>query len=325
VRMLSRRLFFYLVTAWAAITLNFVLPRLMPGNPAENLVARFQGRLSPSAINAIRVLFGQNHQSIFSQYLQYWKDVVTGNFGISYSFYPTPVSSIIGQSIFWTLSLIGLCTVIGFVLGTTLGIIVGWKRGSWGDALIPVTTFLSSLPYFWFALMMVMIFSITLHWFPSSGGYGVGQVIGLNGPFLSSVLYYGFLPAITIVAASIGGWLLGMRNMMVMTLNEDYVLLAGAKGLSRRRVITSYAARNAILPSFASFAMSLGFVVGGAIVTEIVFNYPGIGTVLFTAAQGQDYPLLEAIFLTITIAVLVANLLADIAYIALDPRTRQES
>ena len=131
------------------------------------------------------------------------------------------------------------------------------------------------------------------------------------------------LPALTIVVASVGGWLLGMRNMMVTTLNEDYVLLAEAKGLSRLRVMFTYAGRNAVLPSVAGFAMSLGFVVGGAIVTEIVFNYPGIGTVLFQAAKGQDYPLLEAIFLTITIAVLMANLLADVAYVALDPRTRE--
>jgi peptide/nickel transport system permease protein len=200
---------------------------------------------------------------------------------------------------------------------------VGWRRGSWRDALVPVTTFLSSLPYFWFALIAILVFAVHLRWFPSSGGYGIGLQIGLNWPFLSSAIYYGILPALTIVVASVGGWLLGMRNMMITTLNEDYVLLAEAKGLSRVRVMFTYAGRNAVLPSIAGFAMSLGFVVGGAIVTEIVFNYPGIGTVLFQAAEGQDYPLLEAIFLTITLAVLIANLLADLAYIALDPRTRE--
>lgn len=322
-KVLRKRLLFYLVTAWAAITLNFILPRLMPGDPAQDLIQRFAGRLSPSAINAIRSLFGRPHASLLQQYASYWHNVVTLNFGISYSYYPSAVSTVIRQSIFWTLTLIGLCTVIGFVLGTFLGMVVGWKRGSWRDALVPVTTFLSSLPYFWFALMVILVFAVTLAWFPSSGGYGVGLSIGFSWSFISSAIYYGFLPALTIVVASVGGWLLGMRNMMVTTLNEDYVLLAEAKGLPRLRVMLSYAGRNAILPSFAGFAMSLGFVVGGAIVTEIVFNYPGIGTVLFQAAEGQDYPLLEAIFLTITIAVLLANLFADIVYVFLDPRTRE--
>jgi peptide/nickel transport system permease protein len=322
-RVLLRRLFFYAVTAWAAITLNFILPRLMPGNPAQGLIERFAGRLSPAAIHAIEVLFGQPHTSLISQYFEYWKQVVTFNWGISYTYYPTPVGEVIKESIFWTLVLIGFCTIIGFVLGTVLGMIVGWRRGSWRDALIPITTFLSSLPYFWFALMAILVFAVTWGWFPSSGGYGIGIPIGFTWSFISSAVYYGTLPALTIVVASIGGWLLGMRNMMITTLNEDYVLLAEAKGLSRMRIMFTYAGRNAVLPSVAGFAMSLGFVVGGAIVTEIVFNYPGIGTVLFQAAKGQDYPLLEAIFLTITIAVLVANLLADLAYIALDPRTRE--
>ena len=322
-RVLSRRLFFYVVTAWAAITLNFILPRLMPGNPAQDLIDRSAGKMTPSAIKAIQVLFGQPHTSLISQYFTYWHNVLTFNFGTSYSYYPTPVIQVIRQSIFWTLVLIGLCTIIGFILGTLLGMVVGWRRGSWRDALVPITTFLSSLPYFWFALMVILVFAVGLHWFPSSGGYGIGLTIGFNGQFISSAICSGALPALTIGVASVGGWLLGMRNMMITTLNEDYVLLAEAKGLSKLRVMFTYAGRNAVLPSVAGFAMSLGFVVGGAIVTEIVFNYPGIGTVLFQAAEGQDYPLLEAIFLTITMAVLIANLLADLAYVALDPRTRE--
>ncbi|MGH3166932.1 MAG: ABC transporter permease, partial [Trebonia sp.] len=269
-RVLGRRLLFYVVTAWAAITLNFILPRLMPGNPAQDLINRSTVKLSPAAIKAIQVLFGQPHASILSQYFTYWHNVVTFNFGVSYSYYPTPVIQVIRQSVFWTLVLIGLCTIIGFVIGTMLGMVVGWRRGSWRDALVPITTFLSSLPYFWFALMVILVFAVGLHWFPSSGGYGIGLAIGFNWPFISSAVYYGTLPALTIVVASVGGWLLGMRNMMITTLNEDYVLLAEAKGLSRLRVMFTYAGRNAVLPSVAGFAMSLGFVVGGAIVTEIV-------------------------------------------------------
>lgn len=322
-RVLLRRAVFYVITAWAAISLNFLLPRIMPGSPADALIAKFHGKLSPQAIEALRVLFGQSDASLWQQYLDYWRNLFSGNFGISYAYYPTPVADVLASSIGWTLILITVCTVLGFVVGTGLGMIVGWKRGSWLDGLIPVTTLLSSIPYFWFAICVVLIFSIILRWFPLSGGYSVTETIGLNWGFIGSSVYYATLPALTIVVASIGGWLIGMRNMMVTTVSEDYVRLAEAKGLSKRRVMYTYAARNAILPSFSSFAMSLGFVVGGSIVTEVVFNYPGIGTVLFKAAQAQDYPLMQGIFLVITITVLIANMLADILYVFLDPRTRE--
>jgi peptide/nickel transport system permease protein len=322
-RVVLRKAFFYLLTAWAAISLNFLIPRIMPGDPAENLIDEFRGKLSPSAVKALRVLFGQGDTTLWQQYLDYWHNVFTGNFGISYSYFPSPVSEVLGNSIVWTLVLITVCTILGFVIGTGLGMLVGWKRGSWLDSLVPVTTFLSSIPYFWFAIMIVLVFAIILKWFPLSGGYSVDTTIGFNWSFIGSALYYAILPALTIVIASIGGWLIGMRNMMVTTLSEDYVRLAEAKGLSKRRIMFTYAARNAILPSFSGFAMSLGFVVGGSIVTEIVFNYPGIGSVLFKAAQAADYPLMQGIFLVITVVVLVANLIADIAYAFLDPRTRE--
>ncbi|WP_431279538.1 ABC transporter permease [Leifsonia poae] len=322
-RVLLRRAVFYVITAWAAISLNFLLPRIMPGSPADALIAKFHGKLSPQAVEALRVLFGQSKATLWQQYLDYWHNLFTGNLGISYAYYPAPVADVLGSSIGWTLVLITVCTVLGFVIGTGLGMLVGWRRGSWLDSLIPVTTLLSSIPYFWFAICVVLIFSIILRWFPLSGGYSVLETIGFNWGFIGSAIYYATLPALTIVVASIGGWLIGMRNMMVTTLSEDYVKLAEAKGLPKRRIMFTYAARNAILPSFSSFAMSLGFVVGGSIVTEVVFNYPGIGTVLFKGAQAQDYPLMQGIFLVITITVLVANLLADFAYVFLDPRTRE--
>ncbi|MEU6851632.1 ABC transporter permease [Actinacidiphila alni] len=322
-RILFRKICFYLLTAWAAISLNFVIPRIMPGNPADNLINQFHGKLSPSAVKALRVLFGESDKNLWQQYVSYWHSVFTGDFGTSYAYYPSQVSDVLGQSMFWTLTLITVCTVLGFVIGTALGMLAGWKRGTWLDSLVPATTFLSSIPYFWFAIMVVYVFAITLKWFPLSGGYAVTETIGLNGGFIGSAINYAVLPALTIVVASVGGWLIGMRNMMVTTLSEDYVRLAEAKGLPKRRVMYAYAARNAMLPSFSGFAMSLGFVIGGSIVTEVVFNYPGIGSVLFKAAQAADYPLMSAIFLLITVLVLIANLIADIAYVFLDPRTRE--
>lgn len=325
-RFLIRRVVFYLITAWAAITMNFLIPRLMPGNPVEVLLARFQGRLSPLATKALLQLFGLNqHQSLLTQYGQYWSQLFRGNLGTSFTYFPTPVLHVIAQSLPWTAVLIGLTTIISFVLGTVLGTVIGWRRGSsWLESLIPVTTFFSAIPYFWLALICVFVFSAHLNWFPLSGGYSANTSPGLSGGFIGSAVYHGLLPAVTIVVSSVAGWILGQRNMMVTTLAEDYVVMAEAKGLRDRRVMVAYAARNAILPQMASFAMSLGFVVSGAILVEIVFSYPGIGYVLYQAVSNEDFPLMQGIFLVITLAVLVANFLADLSYAVLDPRTRQE-
>ena len=221
-------------------------------------------------------------------------------------------------------SLVGLSTVIAFVVGTLLGILAGWRRNSFLDLLTPVGAFLSSMPYFWFGLIIVGFFGLDLGLFPTSGGYAVVDQVGWNWTFISSALYHGVLPAITIVVSALGAWLLGMRNMMINTLGEDYVTMARAKGLRERRIIFSYAARNAILPNVAGFALSIGFVVAGALLTEIVFSYPGLGEVLYQAITGRDYPLMQGVFLVITLAVLIANLVADVCYVWLDPRARQE-
>jgi peptide/nickel transport system permease protein len=324
VRYLARRLGLYVIAGWAAITINFIIPRLMPGNPAEALLVRFHGQLKPQALHSLEALFGIGHQGIIGQYFTYLGDLASGNLGVSYTYFPTSVASVISGTLPWTLVLIGVSTVISFVLGTLLGVVLAWNRGSWRDAVLPISTFLSSIPYFWFGLVMLLLFSEHAHVFPASGGFSADTTIGFSGSFISSAAYHAVLPALTIVAASIGGWILGMRNMVLTTMSEDYVLLAQAKGLSARRVMFMYAARNAILPSVANFAMSLGFVVSGAILTEVVFSYPGIGYVLFQAVSNEDYPLMQGIFLVITFAVLVANLLADVVYVSLDPRTRQE-
>jgi peptide/nickel transport system permease protein len=325
-RFLLRRIIFYLVTGWAALTLNFLIPRMMPGNPVESLLARYSSQLTPSATRALTLLFGLNHSaSLWSQYTTYWAQLVHGNLGLSFTYFPASVVSVIGSSLPWSLALIGLTTIFSFVIGTLLGILSGWRRGSWWDTLAPITTFFSAVPYFWLGLACVYVFGAELHWFPLSGGYSSSLIPGLSLSFISSALYYGALPALTIVLSSMAGWLLGMRNMMVTTMAQDYVVMAEAKGLSKRRVMFAYAARNAILPSLSSFAMSLGFVVGGAILVEIVFSYPGIGFVLYSAVTNDDYPLIQGIFLCITLVVLAANFAADLVYVIVDPRTRQQA
>jgi peptide/nickel transport system permease protein len=324
-RHLIRRLGFYLVALWASATLNFLIPRLAPGDPAEALLARMHGRISPTALHALEVQYGISHESLFSQYVQYLNNLLHANLGTSFA-NAEPVTNLIARDLPWTLALIGMALIISFVVGTALGIAVAWWRGSKSDTiLMPAFTFLSAIPYFWFALALVFVLGYTLNWFPSYGGYDIySYTPGWDFGFFLSALNYAILPAFTIVVGSIAGWMLGMRNTMISTLSEDYVLMAEAKGLSRWRVMTIYAARNAILPNITSFALSLGFVVSGSLLTEIVFNYPGIGYALVQGVQNKDYPVIQGLFLIITVAVLLANFLADFVYVVLDPRVRSE-
>jgi peptide/nickel transport system permease protein len=325
-RFLLRRFAFYIVAAWLAITLNFVIPRLMPGDPVQQLFARTKQQANAQSLEAMRAAFGiDTHSSWIAQYGTYLNNAIHGQLGVSITYFPSSVASVIHTALPWTLALVGGATIVSFVLGTLLGVAAAWKRGSWVDHLLPVSAFFSAMPYFWLGAVALTIFAERLGWFPLSGAYDPSLTPAFNVQFLGSALLYGVLPAATIVLSSISGWLLGMRNVMMLTIPEDYVLLAQAKGLSNRRVIFSYAARNAMLPNLSSFALSLGFVVGGAILTEIVFSYPGVGFVLFQAVTNQDFPLMQGLFLIITVMVLLANLVADLAYVLLDPRTRESS
>jgi peptide/nickel transport system permease protein len=324
VRFLARRGVFYALTAWAAITLNFLIPRLMPGNPVEAQLAHHQGQLTYQATKALEVAFGIHlHESVWAAYGQYWGNVIHGNFGLSFTYFPTPVSTVIARSLPWTLCLVGLSVIIAWVLGTLIGIVAGWRRGGWWDSLIPAGALFQGIPTFWIGLIAVSVFGITLHWLPVSGGYSTNTVPSWTGAFISSALEHGILPALTIIFGSVAANLIGMRNMMVSTMTEDFVLVGEAKGLPRKRVMFRYAARNAILPSVVGFALNLGFVVSGALLVEQVYSYPGIGYVLFQAVGSEDYPLMQAIFLIITLTVLAANIAADIVFVLVDPRTRQ--
>ncbi|ADU10769.1 MULTISPECIES: ABC transporter permease [Micromonospora] len=323
-RFLLQRVAFYLFTAWAAITLNFFIPRMVPGDPVQSLISRNQGRISADAVASLRVLFGlDSDRSLWEQYVAYWGQLLRGDLGLSFTFFPAPVSEVIGSSLPWTVGLVGVTTIVSFLLGTALGVGAGWRRGSWIDGLLPATTFLSSIPYFWLGLVAIALFAGPGSFFPSSGGYEPGLVPAFDAYFIPSALQHSILPAATILVSSMSGWILSMRNMMVTVASEDYITVAHAKGLSERRVALSYAARNALLPNVSGFALSLGFIVGGTLLVEIVFSYPGLGFQLFQAVGAKDYPLMQGIFLIITISVLVANLLADVAYLLLDPRTRK--
>jgi peptide/nickel transport system permease protein len=322
-RFIIRRLAFYLVAAWVAITANFLIPRAMPGSVVDSVLAKFPNLLPP-ARKALEATLGAGNQgSVWSQYVTYLNHVFHLDFGVSLSNYPASVTSIVANGIYWTLGLVGVATVIAFAVGTGLGVLAGWRAGGRLDRALPAMMFLQATPYFFLALLLIQVLGIALHVFPVSGAYdAINYTPGWTGSYITNVLDHAFLPAVTIVVTSLAGWMLQMRNVMVTTVGEDYVLAAQAKGLSDRRVIFTYAARNALLPQLQGFGLALGFVVSGALVMEMVFSYPGIGYLLLNAAASKDTPLMQAIFLLITIAVLAANLLVDLVIVFVDPRVR---
>jgi len=322
----ARKLGLFVLTLWAAITLNFLLPRLMPGSPADAALAKLaqNGPVTEATKAAIEAQLGVPTGNAWEQYFAYLHQVLTLDFGVSYTFYPQSVGELVSTALPYTLVLVGVVTIVAFVLGTLLGVLAAWKRGTWLDTLPTLAgSFASAFPYFWTALLLLFFAGYVLRLFPTSGAYGPTASPQLTFEFLGDALYHAFLPALTILITSLGGWILGMRNTMISTLGDDYVTFAEANGLNPRTVALRYAARNAILPNLTSFGLALGGVVGGSILVEQVFGYPGVGYLLFNAVTNQDYPLMQALFLMITVSVLVANFLVDILYGVLDPRTRR--
>jgi peptide/nickel transport system permease protein len=322
VKFILRRLAFYAVAAWVALTLNFFIPRLMPGNAVEAIMSKFPN-LQPSAYRALEAMLGVGHPgSLWNQYVSYLDNVLHLNFGTDVMEYPAQVSALLAQTIPWTLTLVGTATVIAFLVGTGLGIVAGWRHGGWLERSLPGLMFLQAMPYFFLALILIELLAVRVHLFPIGQGYANGLVPGWHWAFIGSAVYHALLPALTIVITSVAGWMLQMRNVMITTIGEDYVVAAQAKGLRSRRVVFTYAARNALLPQLQGFGLALGFVVSGALVMEIVFSYPGIGLLLLDAVTSDDYPLMQAIFLVITFAILIANLIVDLLLVAFDPRVR---
>jgi peptide/nickel transport system permease protein len=323
-RFIVRRAGFYMFVAVAAVTLNFVLPRLMPGDPGTALLSRFRGKLAPEALAPLRAAFGLGEDPIPEQFLHYVVDVVHGNLGTSLAYFPASVASVIGEALPWTFLLAGSALLVSFTLGTALGIWAAWFRGGVVDRIVPpVLTLLGAFPYFWVAMLLLYAFGFSFRLAPAGHAMSDGMTPSWSLGFAIDVARHAALPVCSIVATSLGGWMLSMRNVMVTVLGTDFVLLARAKGLSPARVALAYAARNALLPQVTGFGMAFGFVVGGALLTEVVFAYPGQGYVLVQAVRAQDYPLLQGVFLVLTLTVLAANFFVDVLVRTLDPRTRE--
>jgi peptide/nickel transport system permease protein len=326
VRYLLRRLGFFVLTLWAALTLNFFIPRFMPGSPLQALRDRTHNKLSPQALQEMLTSFGYKpNENLFIQYVEYLRDMLTGHWGVSIGTnLGEPVSTIVAQALPWTLGLVGLATVFAFLLGSLIGAVAGWRRGGVVDSVLPsVFVVTSALPYFWVGLLLILVFSVwTNGAVPADFSYDIGLQPSWSPSFIGNVLAHAVLPAATILVTAIGGWILTMRNNMITTLAEDYVRMGRAKGLSNRTIMMNYAARNAFLPNLSGFAMSLGFVIAGAILVEYVFNYQGLGYLLYNSVQNTDYPLMQVLFMLFTVAVLVAVFTCDVLIAWLDPRAR---
>ena len=324
----ARKLGFFVLTLWAVVTLNFFIPRLQPGDPAELMVKALAGKdaaLNPDQVLAMRTMLGAPTGSLWTQYWDYLGNVATGNFGVSFSYYPFSVTEVISKAFWWTVILIGITQIFAFIVGVLLGAFAAWKRNSKFDSVVTIgSTFLGTLQPFWIALLLLYFFGYVLGWFPTGGGYEESTP-GWNLDFIYDAFSHALLPAITLMIVTPIGWILGMRNTMIMNLGEDYIKLARAKGLPNRTIALRYAARNALLPSVTGFAIALGGVLGGTILIETAFDYPGLGRLMGEAVGQKDYPLLQALLLLTTAGVLVANLIADLLYGILDPRARRAS
>lgn len=319
-----RRLAFYLAAFVVAASINFALPRLMPGNPVDIMFSEAEGRIPPEVRDRMAETFGFVDKPLYQEYLTYLASVFTWDLGISIKFYPLPVAEVLGRALPWTVFLAGTAALLAFILGSWLGINAAWRRGSRLDALVsPAALTLQSIPAVVLALTLLFVFGVTLRWLPTGYAYAPALDPGLDFTFLGSAAYHAVMPLTTLILTSFGAYLITMRNNMIGQLGEDHVMMAAAKGLSDAEVRYRYAARNALLPSVTAFALTLGHVLGGSLVTEVVFNYPGLGNLLYLGIIARDYPLIQGQLLIMTLAILAANLVVDLVYVVLDPRLRR--
>ena len=327
----GQKVIWYVATLIVAVFLNFLLPRLMPGNPVDMLVNQaLTGSTDPGVreqvVQQYTEQFGLD-KSLPEQFLTYVGNLLQGDLGMSISQYPRTVNEIIGSAIIWTLALQIPAIIVGWILGNGLGVLAAYLRGGVDKVVLPVFMFISNFPAFGLGMVFLWLFASQLHWFPVGGGYAADMVPNFSWAFVLSVLDHYRLPFITMVLIAIGGQAIGMRSMSIYELNADYVKYSRFLGI-RDLTIVRYVFRNAMLPQVTGLALSLGTMVGGNLVAEMVFSYPGIGTTLFNAISGRDYPLLSGCTLIITIMVLIANLVVEILYGVIDPRvkaTQQDS
>ena len=322
-----KRVVAYLITLVAAFTVVFLISHLAPGDPIGAILQQMslRGQQSPAAdqlVAAYREMFGLNG-NLFQQYVSYITQVFQGNLGLSLAFFPSPVSGLIMRALPWTIGLLTVTVILSWILGNLIGALIGWFKDSKVNAVIAgISLVLSRIPYYVLAVVLILVFASLIPIFPSTGAMSMGAVPELSGRFILDVLYHAALPALSIILASLGGWVIGMRSLMINIQGEDYILFAEAKGLKGSAIMMRYAARNAMLPQVTGLALSLGYIVSGALLTEAIFAYPGLGNLYITALGLNDYNLIQGMTLLIIFTVLTANLVIDLLYPLVDPRIR---
>lgn len=315
----------YLLTLLIALILNFMLPRMIEGNPVSTIASQVsQGMTDSDSIKKVYDNFMKEFgvdKPVIVQFGIYLKNLFTGDLGTSFGLYPRQVSSILASAVPWTIGLQLPAILVGWILGNVLGAVAAYRKGVFDRALFPIALFVNSIPFFTLAIIMLYLFGITLKWFPMSGGYDYQMVPHMSLDFFLSVIRHHTLPFLSIVLVTIGGQAIGMREMSIYELNADYVLYSKLLGIRDSRV-ARYVFKNAMLPQITGLALSIGTMVGGSLICEIVFSYPGIGTWLFTAIRQLDYPLISGCTLLIAITVLLANFTIEIIYGIVDPRIK---
>ncbi|NDJ63048.1 MAG: ABC transporter permease [Chloroflexi bacterium] len=319
----------FFLTVFIAFTVAFFVPRLVPGNPLGsvfNNLAEVGGNVNaPELIAEYERIFGLD-RPVFEQYVSFLREFARGNLGYSISNFPSNVSDLIAQALPWTIGLLTVTTIVSWVLGSIIGAVVGWmgKRAGVFRAIGPVALILYTTPYYILAIILIFLFVFQFDIFPiPRGAYSRGATPAFTLEFILDVVRHSLLPALSIVLVSLGWWFLSMRSLITSLRGEDYILNAEAKGLRERRILWGYAFRNALLPQMTGLAISLGHIVGGALVTEVVFAYPGIGWLIFNSISSLDFPVIQGSVLIIILSVAFANFLLDLAYPLIDPRIRR--
>jgi peptide/nickel transport system permease protein len=320
-RYLTRKICIYLVTFWVAVTIDWAIPRFMPGNPIQQLLSRMQAQPE-----AQKILTGYYTKAfgfdvpLWKQYLNFWAALFRGDLGRSIMDFPTPVSTLILGALPYTLALLVPAILLSFWAGNKVGALAA-RRKSLDNGVLPFAYVLTSTPQMWLGLVLAWLLASVFRWFPVSGAYSFSMQPEWSTQFAGSFLYHWVLPFLALFLVAFGGWAIGMRNLIIYELEADYSHYLASLG-APNKLVRKYAYRNALLPQITGLALALGAVVAGAIVVEIVFSYPGLGTLTLEAIQNRDYFLIQGIFLFVIVGVLIANFCIDIAYVIIDPRTR---
>jgi peptide/nickel transport system permease protein len=322
-RYFGRKVLIYVLTFVVAVTLSWMIPRFMPGDPVRQMLTRTGGVADPGAFERMQAYYNQLFgfdQPLWKQYLSYWGELFRGNMGLSVWSFPRPVTSLILGALPYTLALLLPAILLSWYVGNKLGAMAA--RRKWLDnTILPVSYVLTATPYVWLAILLSWYFGIVLGWLPASGGYDYGLIPTWSWQFVGDLLEHWFLPFLSLFLVALGGWAIGMRNLVIYELETDYANYLGALG-APQRLVRRYAFRNAMLPQITGLALQLGVILAGNIVTEAVFNYPGLGSLILSAINSRDFFLLQGVLLFVVVGVLIANFIIDIIYVIVDPRTR---